>query len=305
MEISIFDVDPSRAAASTTSLDTIRARIQRAARHGFSGYWLPQATGLDALTALAAAGTGVDLPMGTAVVPVYNRHPVALAQQALTTNQALGGNLTLGVGASHRVFVERIWGQSFDRAVDYVAEYLEILQLLLEERKAYMKGKRLIMRGELDVEGPACPVLVAALGPRMLKLAGTAAAGTVTWMAGPKTVRDFVAPTINEAAAIAGRNAPAVAVGLPVCVTDDLDGARARAAVLLDKEAQASSYKHMLDREGLSSAGEICVLGNEDHVSEKLAAVFTAGATAVLAAPIGADDEIERTWDLLASLAKE
>lgn len=304
MEISIFDVDPSRAAASATSLDTIRARIQRADHQGISGYWLPQAAGLDALTVLAAAGSGVDLPMGVAVVPVYTRHPVALAQQALTANKALDGNLTLGVGASHRVFVERVWGQSFDRPVYYMAEYLEILQLLLEDRQAYMKGKRLVMRGELDIEGPACPVMIAALGSRMLELAGRAAAGTVTWMAGPKTIRDFIAPTINEAAAAAGRDAPEVAVGLPVCVTDDIEGARARATELLSKEEQASSYKNMLDREGLSGAGEICIIGNEDHVSERLAAFFSAGATSILAAPTGTGDEIERTWELLASLSK-
>ena len=259
---------------------------------------------MDALTTLAAAGSGVDLPMGVAVVPVYTRHPVALAQQALTVNKALGGNLTLGVGASHQVLVERVWGESFDHPVTYMAEYLEILQLLLEERQAYMKGKRLVMRGELDIDGPACPVMIAALGPRMLELAGSAAAGTVTWMAGPKTIRDFIAPTIKAAAAAAGRGAPEVAVGVPVCVTDDVERARARAVEMLRKEEQASSYKRMLDREGVSSGGEICIVGNEDHVSEALAALFTAGATSVLAVPLGTGDEIERTWELLAALVK-
>ncbi len=304
MEISIFGVDLSRNAASATSLDTIRAQIERASHQGFSGYWLPQAAGLDALTVLAAVGSGVDMPMGVAVVPVYTRHPVALAQQALTVNKALNGNLTLGVGASHRVFVERVWGQSFDRPVSYMAEYLEILLLLLEERQAYMRGKRVVMRGDLDIEGPACPVMIAALGPRMLELAGRAAAGTVTWMAGLKTIRDFVVPTIKDAAESAGRSAPDVVVGLPVCVTDDIEGARGRATALLSKEEQASSYKNMLDREGLSGAGEICVIGSEDEVSEKLAAFFTAGATSILAAPIGTGDEIERTWEALAALVR-
>lgn len=302
MQISIFGVDPSRPAASATSLDAIRAQIERADGQGFSGYWLPQATGMDALTVLAAAGSGADMPMGVAVVPVYTRHPVALAQQALTVNKALDGNLTLGVGASHRVFVERVWGQSFDRPVDYMAEYLEILQLLLEERQAYMRGKRLVMRGELDIEGPACPVMVAALGPRMLELAGKAAAGTITWMAGPKTIHDFVAPTINDAAEAAGRRAPEVLAGLPVCVTDDIDGARARATALLSKEEQASSYKKMLDREGLSGAGEICIIGSEGQVADRLGAFVEAGATGILAAPTGTAEEVERTWVALEAL---
>ncbi len=303
MHISIFGFDPSRAAASPTSLDTIRAQIERANRQGFSGYWLPQVTGLEALTVLAATGSGVDMPMGVTGVPVYTRHPVALAQQALTVNKALDGNLTLGVGASHRAVVERVWGRSFDRPVSYMAEYLEILLLLLEEREAYMKGKRVVMRGELDIEGPSCPVMIAALGPLMLELAGKAAAGTITWMTGLKTIRDFTVPTINDAAEAAGRNAPKVVVGLPVCVTDDIEGARERATALLGKEERAPSFKNMLDREGLSGAGEICVIGSEDHVSEMLAGYFAAGATSILAAPTGSDDEIERTWEHLAALA--
>ncbi len=302
MDISIFGLDLSRGAAAETSIDTIRSQIQRASREGFGGYWLPQATGLDALTALTAAGSGIDMRLGVAVIPIYTRHPVAMAQQALTANKALGGNLTLGLGASHRFFVERVWGESFDRPVNYMAEYLEILLLLLEERQAYVKGKRIIMRGELDIEGPACPVMVAALGPRMLELAGTVASGTITWMAGLRTIREFTAPTINEAAAAAGRSAPEVVVGLPVCVTDDIDGARARATDLLGKEEQASSYKTLLDREGLSSAGEMCIIGSEASVADQLAAFLEAGATSILVAPTGTSEERERTWELLASL---
>lgn len=303
MDISIFGLELSRAAAAETSIDAIRASIQRASREGFSGYWLPQATGLDALTTLAVAGSGISMRLGAAVVPIHTRHPVVMAQQALTANQALNGNLTLGVGASHRVFVERVWGLSFDRSVAYMAEYTEILLLLLQEREAYVRGKRVTMRGDLDIEGPACPVLIAALGPRMLELAGRVAAGTVTWMAGIKTIREFAVPTINEAAAAAGRNAPEVVVGLPVCVTDDIEGARGRAAALLGKEEQASSYKTLLEREGLSGAGDMCVLGSEDRVAHQLAAFFEAGATSILAAPIGTADEKERTWECLAALA--
>ncbi|MXW41883.1 MAG: TIGR03564 family F420-dependent LLM class oxidoreductase [Acidimicrobiia bacterium] len=302
MKISIFDIDLSRPAASATSLDAISMQIKRSQQQGFSGYWLPQATGMDALTALAAIGSGVDIPMGVAVVPIYNRHPAALAQQALTVNKALNGKLTLGVGASHRVFVERVWGYNFDRPVNYMAEYLEILLLLLEERQAYMKGKRLVMRGELDIEGPACAVMVAALGPRMLELAGKTTAGTITWMAGQKTIRDFVVPTINDAAEAAGRSSPQVIVGLPVCVTDSIIAAKKRATALLSKEEQASSYKQMLEREGLSSAGEICIIGNEDHVAQRLDEFFTAGASSILAAPTGTPEEVERTYNALAAL---
>ncbi len=305
MEIAICGMDLSKNGGCPSSLDTIRAHVQRAHRQGFSGgYWLPQVNSMDALTILATVGSGFDMPMGVAVVPVYTRHPVALAQQALTVNKALNGNLTLGVGASHRAFVERMWGQSFERPADYMAEYLEILLLLLNERKAYMRGKRVVMRGELDIEGPACRVILAAHGPRMVELAGRAAAGAITWMTGPKTIRDFTVPAIAEAAETAGRSsAPEVVVSLPVCVTDDAEGARVRATELLAKSEQAPAHKKMLDREGLSSAGEICIIGSEDQVSEKLAVFFAAGAAKVVAVPTGTDEEIERTWEAMAALS--
>lgn len=302
MELSICGMDLSKNGGCPDSLDTIRMHIQRAHSQGFSGYWLPQVNSMDSLTILAAVGSGVDMPMGVAVVPVYTRHPVVMAQQALTANKALNGNLTLGVGASHRAFVERIWGQSFDRPAEYMAEYLEILLLLLNERRAYMRGKRVVMRGELDIEGPACRVVLAAHGPRMVELAGRVAAGAITWMTGPKTIRDFTVPTIREAAEAAGRSAPDVFVSLPVCVTDDIEGARLRATELLAKSEQAPAHKKMLDREGLSNAGEICVIGREDQVSEKLAEFFAAGAANIVVVPTGTDDEIERTWEAMAAL---
>ena len=136
-----------------------------------------------------------------------------------------------------------------------MAEYLDVLIPLLEERRAFARGERASMRGELDIDAPACPVLVAALGPRMLELAGRAAAGTITWMVGLDTIRDLTAPTINEAAAAAGRDAPEVVVGLPVCVSDDLERARGRAANAFRMYGKMPSYRAMLDREGLDSPG--------------------------------------------------
>ena len=296
MDISILGFD--------ASLEAIKANVERTNREGFSGYWMPNAAGYDALTALAAVGPGIDMRLGSAVVPIHPRHPVALAQQALTVNRVLDGNLALGVGLSHRLFVERSWGLSFDRPVAYMAEYLEILVPLLEERRAFVRGERLSMRGELEIDAPACPVLVAALGPRMLKLAGRATAGTITWMVGADTIRNLTAPTINEAAAAAGRGTPEVVVGLPVCVSDDLKGARARAGNSFRMYGKMPSYRAMLDREGLDGPGELCVVGTESQVAEQIGAFFEAGATSVAAFPTGTPDEVERTRACLAALVR-
>ena len=294
MDISILAFD--------ASLEAIAANIRRTSREGFSGYWITNATGLDALTALAAVGSGVNMRLGSAVVPVHPRHPAALAQQALTTSLVLDGNLALGVGVSHRLFVERVWGLSFDRPAAYMAEYLDVLIPLLEEGRAFARGERVSMRGELDIDAPACPVFVAALGPRMLQLAGRAAAGTITWMVGADTIRTLTAPTINEAAAAAGRGAPEVVVGLPVCVSDDAEAARARARNSFRMYGKMPSYRAMLDREGLNSPGDLCVVGDEGWVAEQLAAFFEAGATSVAAAPTGTPEEVERTRACLAAL---
>ena len=294
MDISIIGFDHS--------LEAMRENIERTSQQGFSGYWTPNALGYDALTALAVAGSGVNMRLGTAVVPVHPRHPVALAQQALTVNRILDGNLSLGVGVSHRLFVERSWGLSFDRPVAYMAEYLDVLVPLLEERRAFARGERVSMRGELDIDAPACPVLVAALGPRMLALAGRAAAGTITWMVGVNTIRNLTAPTLNEAAALAGRNAPEIVVGLPVCVSDDLEGARARAVNTFNMYGRMPSYRAMLDREGLNSPGDLCVVGSESQVAEQIAAYFEAGATSIAASPTGTPEEVERTRACLAAL---
>ena len=294
MDISIIGFD--------RSLEAIRANIDRTSREGFSGYWVPNGRGSDALTALAVAGGGADIRLGTAVVPVHPRHPVALAQQALTVNRALDGRLALGLGVSHRILVEGSWGLSFDRPVAYLTEYLDALLPLLNERRVSVAGERVSAHSELDIDSPPCPVFIAALGPRMLELAGRATSGTITWMVGANTIRDLTAPVINEAAAAAGRGAPEVVVGLPVCVTGDSSDARARAARSLRLYGELPSYRAMLDREGLEGPGDVCVIGTEEQVAEQLAAFFEAGATSVAAAPTGTPDEVERTRACLAAL---
>ena len=295
MDISIIGFD--------RSLEAIRANIDRTSREGFSGYWVPNGQGSDALTALAVAGGGADIRLGTAVVPVHPRHPAALAQQALTANRALGGRLALGLGVSHRILVEGSWGLSFDRPVAYLSEYLDALLPLLNEHRVSVAGERVSAHSELDIDSPPCPVFIAALGPRMLELAGRATSGTITWMVGANTIRDLTAPVINEAAAAAGRGAPEVVVGLPVCVTGNGSDARAQAARSLRLYGELPSYRAMLDREGLEGPGDVCVIGAESEVAEQLAAFFEAGATSIAAAPTGTPEEVERTRACLAALA--
>jgi 5,10-methylenetetrahydromethanopterin reductase len=290
--------------AGPEALSRLRDQLQRAADDGFASAWMSNIFGLDALTALAVAGSQVaGIELGTAVVPTYPRHPAVLAQQALTTATALDGRLTLGIGLSHKIVIEDMYGYSFDRPARHMREYLSILLPLLDGQQASFQGET--MRAGIGLSTPRpgrVPVLLAALAPQMLRLAGQRTDGTVLWMTGPATVRDYVVPAITEAAAAAGRPSPRVVCVLPVCVTDDPDGARARANRVLAIYGQLPSYRAMLDREGAAQPGDVVLTGDEDAVAAQIGALEEAGVTDFVAAEYSRGDDQVRTRALLKSL---
>jgi 5,10-methylenetetrahydromethanopterin reductase len=290
--------------AGPEALSRLRDQLQRAADDGFASAWMSNIFGLDALTALAVAGSQVPgIELGTAVVPTYPRHPAVLAQQALTTATALDGRLTLGIGLSHKIVIEDMYGYSFDRPARHMREYLSILLPLLDGQQASFQGET--MRAGIGLSTPRpgrVPVLLAALAPQMLRLAGQRTDGTVLWMTGPATIRDYVAPTIREAAAAAGRPSPRVVCLLPVCVTDDPDGARARANRVFAIYGQLPSYRAMLDREGAAQPGDVVLTGDEDAVAAQIRALEEAGVTDFVAAEYSHGDDQVRTRALLKSL---
>ena len=275
---------------------------------GFDSFWSAQVAGVDALTLFALAGQRTErIRMGTAVVPTFPRHPVMLAQQALTANAATGGRIDLGIGLSHRPTVEERWGLPFERPAQHMSEYLSVLRSLVDDGGARFEGEVFRVNADIDVpSAESFPILVAALAPRMLRIAGRQAEGTVTWMVGPRTLRTHVVPRISAAASDAGRPAPRVCVGLPIAVTDDPVGARLRAAEHFGRYGLLPSYRRMLDIEGVESPADIAVVGSEDEVTEQLNVVAEAGATELLASifPHGDDEEasVARTHALVKSL---
>ncbi|MGH9186331.1 MAG: TIGR03564 family F420-dependent LLM class oxidoreductase, partial [Acidimicrobiales bacterium] len=239
--ISLIEPRPN----STDALGEVRGQIERAADEGFASAWMAQIFGLDALTTLAVAGRDVPgVELGTAVVPTYPRHPVALAQQALTTQLALDGRLALGIGLSHQLVIEGMYGYSFDKPARHMQEYLSVLLPLLDEGSASFQGET--VKAQVGLTAPRSapvPVLLAAMAPRMLRLAGAVAAGTILWMTGPATLESHIVPTITGAADKAGRPAPRIVCVLPVCVTDDVAAARERAARVFAIYGQLPSYR--------------------------------------------------------------
>jgi len=285
------------------ALSLLRDEIQQAAADGFASAWLSNIFGLDALTALAVAGSQVPgIELGTAVVPTYPRHPAVLAQQALTAATAVGGRLTLGIGLSHKIVIDDMYGYSFDRPARHMREYLSVLLPLLNGEQAAFTGETLRAQIGLSTPRPGrVPVLLAAMAPQMLRLAAQRTDGTVLWMTGPATVRDYVVPAITAAAEAAGRPSPRVVCILPVCVTDDTDAARARATKALAIYGQLPSYRAMLDREGASGPGDVTIAGDEAAVTTQVRALEAAGVTDFVAADLSGHGQ-HRTRELLRSL---
>lgn len=288
---------------AANTVDALTDHVRAAKEHGFEAFWVPQIFDLDALTALAVVAKEVpDIRLGTSVIPTYPRHPMMLAQQALTTNQVAGGRLALGIGLSHKPVVEGMWGMPFDKPVGHMTDYLTILMALLHEGSISHSGSQVTSRGGITVPADAPPVYVAALGPKMLELTGRLADGTVTWMTGPVTVGEHIAPTITEAAEAAGRSAPQVIAAAPVCITDDPDAARERAQRDYGFYGDLPSYRAMLDREGLENSWDIALIGSLDEVATGLQRYVDAGATHVVASIFGSRDDRERSLTELASL---
>lgn len=289
------------------SLEEHVLRVEDAEADGFDSFWFPQVFGADVLTVIALAAQNTShIEIGTAVVPTFPRHPVVLAQQALTAQAATGGRLTLGVGVSHKSTVEDWLGLSYDRPAQHMREYLSVLRPLLNEEGVNFAGSAYRVNGSLHVpDAMPCPVLVAALGSRMLAVAGELGDGTITWMTGPKTVEKHVIPRINAAAANAGRPSPRICVGVPVAVTDNPTGARDRAARLFQSHGLLPSYRRMLDLEGVQGPADIAIVGNEAEVEGQLRLLANAGATDLLATIFPVDEaslSIARTRALLKSL---
>jgi F420-dependent oxidoreductase-like protein len=285
-------------------IDATVAEAAACSDEGFATFWLPQIFGMETLVALAVVGREVaDIELGTAVVPTYPRHPVTLAQEALTVQAISGGRLALGIGLSHQPVIEGMFGLSFERPARHMREYLDVLVPLLHEGHVSATGETISGRVALEVKGATPPpVLLAALGPKMLELAGSVADGTVTWMTGPATIEAHVVPVITRAAEAARRMAPRVAVGLPVCVTDDVGAARERAARLFEIYGTLPSYRAMLDREGAGGPADIAVVGDEASVRAQVERLASIGATDLVANVFGSPEERARTRGFLRTL---
>ncbi|MFE9321068.1 TIGR03564 family F420-dependent LLM class oxidoreductase [Nocardia sp. NPDC052278] len=303
---------------SARKLSRMLDDIEWAESAGLDTAWIPQIpTDFDALITIALMGMKTTrIELGTAVVPLQAQHPIALARQALSAQAAAGGRLALGVGPSHHWIVQDMLGLPYTKPAAYTRDYLDVLNAGLRgPGQVDIENDTFTVHNPLDL-GPVAPVpvLIAALGPVMLRIAGEQADGTILWMADERAVADHVVPKITKAAADARRPAPRIIAGLPVCLCapSEVDEAKARANRILGEAEVSPNYQRLLEQGSARDIGDICVAGDERAIAAGLRRFADAGATdlSVRLLPIGdTRDELiaskRRTREMIAELARE
>ncbi len=285
---------------------------------GFASFWIPQVPGyLDAMTAIALLGQVTErIEIGSAVIPVQTRHPIALAQQALTTQSACEGRFALGLGTSHHWIVDGQLGLPYERPAHLMRNYLEVLTAAFAgPGPVDVENDTYRVHSPMDVAEPMpMPILIAALGPTMLRIAGEQTSGTILWMADERAIGDHVAPRITSAATGAGRPAPRIVAGVPValCSNAELDDARAYASDVLGHAEFSPNYVRLLEHGDAADVGDTMAAGDERAVLTRLRRYRDAGVTDLAAriVPLGADPAARtasrmRTQEFIADIIAE
>jgi F420-dependent oxidoreductase-like protein len=299
-----------------SKVDRLRADARWADEAGLASVWIPQIPDeFDALTAAAIVGAETTrVEVGTAVVPVQPRHPIALAQQALSVQAVCEGRLSLGLGVSHHWIIDEMLGLAYERPAPTMRAHLDVLdQALAGPGGIDVDNELFRVHSALDVtDVTPTPLLLAALGPAMLRLAGERTDGTILWMADERAIGSHVVPHIVRAAEAAGRPAPRIVAGVPVCLCRDeeVDAAAARANRILAEAEISPNYQRLLDHGDARNVGDIVAAGSEAAVEKRLRAFADAGATdvSVRVLPVGENRDqllasMRRTRAFLASLA--
>ncbi|MCB1248116.1 MAG: TIGR03564 family F420-dependent LLM class oxidoreductase [Acidimicrobiales bacterium] len=303
-------INGSSLVAAGRPVGELVAHAAQAEADGFATWWIAQLGAPDALTALAVIGQATStIELGTAVIATWPRHPLMLAAQALTTAQLCPDRLVVGIGLAHKPTVEATFRIPFARPAQHMDEYLSILLPAMAHQPVDVTGATWSANaagigGPADVPAPS--VMLAAMGPRMLDLAGSRTDGTILWLSGPRTIATRLAPALGAAAERAGRPAPRVVASVPVCVTDDPDRVRGLVAAILADYNDLPSYREVMDVEGVDGPEGVSLIGDEDTVRAGLAAFADAGTTDFSALEfVTNDDETVRTRTLLQSVAAE
>ncbi|MEU7485869.1 LLM class F420-dependent oxidoreductase [Streptomyces sp. NPDC042319] len=283
---------------------------EEAAAAGLRSAWFGQTFGADSPQLAAIAGRAVPgLQVGTSAIPVFGRHPLTVAGQALTAQAATHGRYHLGLALGTKFLTEGGFGLPFERPVARLREFLTALRQLTETGTADFHGELLTAATPIPARVPGAdagvPVLVAAMGPQALRASGELADGILPYLAGPRALAEHIVPAVTAAAEAAGRPAPRIVALVHGVVTDDVDAVREKATEQLAFYEQIPSYARVIELSGGKRAVDAAVIGDERTVAEEVRRYRDAGATEVVFAgtEIAGDADRLRTWDLLGSLA--
>jgi F420-dependent oxidoreductase-like protein len=295
-------------AGAANLVDDVLDQARRAHELGVKKVWLAQQLNYDAISLAAIVGAAVPgLGVGTSVVPINPRHPLIVAQLAQTAQAATHGNFTLGLGLGARVIERPAFGSEWPNVITRLREHLTILRSVFDTASVDFHGSEISASPTWPVQVPGgtpIPVYVAAMGPKALQVTGELADGTIPYLAGPRTIGEFIVPTINKAAAEAGRPAPRVITAVPVVVSEDVESARAAAAQQLSFYEAIPSYRNVIAREGVDSITDLAAIGSEEAVVRRLTSYLDAGATELTLSPLERTDLADREalWRLAAAL---
>jgi F420-dependent oxidoreductase-like protein len=299
-------VSPSASADNQVACAIGQARRAHAA--GVNQIWLPQGLNYDAIALAGIIGSTVPgLGVGTGVVPINPRHPLIVASQAQTAQAASNGRFSLGLGLGGHELERRAFGQSWPKPVARLREYLTVLRSIFDTESVDFHGDHFSSSPLGDVAlsgGRPVPIYIAAMGPKTLQIVGELADGTLPYLAGPRTIAEFIEPTISKAAADAGRPNPEIIAGVPVLVSADADTARQLAAQRLAFYETVPASQRVIAREGVDSVADLAAVGDEDAVQKHLRRYIDAGATSLSLTPLDGDDPaaLEAIWRIAASL---
>jgi F420-dependent oxidoreductase-like protein len=297
-------------------LSALVTEVQEAEKAGFDSVWIPQVPGyLDAMTAVAVLGQATErIELGTSVMPIQSRHPIPMAQQALTTQLASNGRFRLGLGPSHHWLIQDQWGLPYERPARLVRDYLEVLhQALAGPGSVDVENEAFRVHCEMNVTDVVpMPILLAALAPVMLRIAGEQTSGTILWMADERAISEHVLPRITKAASQAGRPAPRIVAGVPVvlCPSGEVESARQTARETLGHAEFSPNYTRLLEHGDAREIDDVMAVGDESAIAARLQRYRDAGVTDLMArtVPIGESSEARleskrRTLEALATIS--
>src|SRR6201990_410210 len=294
----VLHADPN----ALNRVDDVVAQGTRTYDLGVRQVWLSQNNDHDAIALAAVVGAAVPgLGVGTSVVPINPRHPLIVASLAQTAQAASHGNFSLGLGLGGHEPERQAFGMSWPNTITRLREHLTVLRSIFDTGAVDFTGNEITAQPGWPVRvagGTPVPVYIAAMGPKALQVTGELADGTLPFLAGPRTIAEFIEPAIAKAAADAGRSKPKIIAAVPALVSDDVDAARALAVQQLSFYETIPSYQKVIAREGVASVADLAAGGSVESVQRQLRSYLDAGATdVVLSAVDRADAAVaEELW---------